>query len=243
MELLLKKGGKLVGHEYGQTKYRDRTDAAPSHLFDHCDLDEDVTLRDIFLLLKRHLKLFDGIFGNWCKEIVTDGLGKRHKRNPKTDDIDYLELYFEIIEHDYGKKYPVETSGLNFPKFHGVGVMKKDTEHEKKGQTVQWAIELTEPWKLALYPVKLRTSIQVTREKPKANETLATLQNPAFTLGHILYGVIWELSFYGPPKKAKKFREELGRRIEDIKSGKAKTVAFDPKKLLREAKKRKKSKT
>jgi hypothetical protein len=242
MELVIKKSGRLLGREYGKTKYRDRTAAAPVHLYDPCILAEDVTLRDVFLLLNKHLKLFDTIFGNCCKEIVSDGLSKRDKRDLKTDDIDYLELYFEITEYEHGKKYPPETSGLKFPQFHGVGVLKNDSEHQKKGETVQWGVELTEAWKLASYPLRLRKTVQVVREKPKENETLATLRNPIFSLGHILYGIIWELSFYGPPAKVKKFRASLDKMVADIESGKAKTVPFEPEKWRKEAnKKRKKS--
>lgn len=179
MELLLKKGGKLFGHEYGRTNYRNRTAAAPTHLFDHCELDKDVTLRDVFLLLNRNLKLYDTIFGNWCKEIVTSGLSKRFKRDPKTDDIDFLELYCDIAEHDYGKKYPASTSGFRHLMFDGVGVLKKDfTDGSgmKKGDTVRFAVELTEPWKLMSYPLKLRKTIEIRRELPKKNEVIATFR-------------------------------------------------------------------
>jgi hypothetical protein len=233
MELILKKGGKLYAHKFAEKRMRDRTKAAPSHLFDHCELDKDVTLRDVFLLLNRHLKFFDLVFGNWCKEIVTDGLSKRFKRNPRTDDIDFVELYCDISEHDYGKKYPPSTSGFRQLSFDGVGILKKDLKDRsaKKGDTIRFAIELTEPWKLMSYPLKLRKTIEIRRELPKKNEVFATFRNPEFTLGDILYGVIWELSFYGPPAKAKEFREELDRRVNEIKSGKAKLVKWDPKKL------------
>ncbi len=234
MELLLKKGGKLVGHEYGRTNYRDRTVAAPTHLFDHCELADDIMLRDVFHLLNRNLKLYDTIFGNWCKEIVTSGLSKRFKRDPKTDDIDFLELYCDIAEHDYGKKYPASTSGFRRLSFDGVGVLKKDFKDGsgmKKGDTVRFAVELTEPWKLTSYPLKLRKTIEIRRELPKKNELIATFRNPEFTLGDILYGIIWELSFYGPPETAKKFAESLNKMRDDIDSGKAKLVEWNSKKL------------
>jgi len=242
MELILKKGGRLAGHEYGKTRMRDRTAAASTHLFDHCELDKDVTLRDVFLLLKRNIKLYDAIFGNWCREIVASGLSKRFKHDPKTDDMDFLELYCDITEHDSGKKYPVETSGFRRLSFDGVGKLKKNSEdgYGKKGQTIRFGVELTEPWKLTSYPLKLRKTIEIRRELPKKNEVVATFRNPEFTLGDILYGIIWELSFYGPPDKAKKFAESLNKMREDIDSGKAKLVEWDPKKLKKMIKAKKK---
>jgi hypothetical protein len=233
MELILKKGGKLVGHKDGEKRMRDRTKAAPSHLFDHCELADDVTLRDVFLLLNRHLKFFDLVFGNWFK------------RDPKTDDTDFVELYCDIAEHDYGKKYPASTSGFRHLFFDGVGELKKDFEDgsaKKKGDTIRFAIELTEPWKLMPYPIILRKTIEIRRELSKKNEVVATFRNPEFTLGDILYGIIWELSFYGPPEKAQKFAQSLNQMREDIDSGKAKTIPFDPKKFFKKVVKRKKSK-
>ena len=222
MQFILKKGGKLIGHGYALPQMYDRSAHAPMHMYDACTLDADVTLRDVFLLMNRHIKTFDAIIGNHCEAIVKSGLSKRSRRNTKTDDIDYLELYFEITEEKNFKGDDRETTGLRFPNLHGSGVLKKDSPdgHGKKGDIQHWAIELTEAWKLAAYPLKLRTTVQVARHKSKATKTLTTLSHPECSLGQILYAIIWELSFYGPPVKMMKFRDELKRRIKESKHDK-----------------------
>jgi hypothetical protein len=71
-KLQIRKGGKLVDtrwiydREKDQGEYQefDVTDKAVRHLFDICYLAEDVTLKDLFLLLNTNLEQFDLIFGN-----------------------------------------------------------------------------------------------------------------------------------------------------------------------------------
>ncbi len=237
--LLLKKGGVLQTKRYSRGAWRtkDLTKVAFRCLYEECSLAEDVTLRDVFLLLNKNLKMFDLILGCWCKEVVTAGLSKRHKRNLKTDDIDYLELYYHIVRDEYPKD-DKRTYGLRFPEFHGVGKLKKDSEdgHGKKGETIQWGVSLSEPWKLAPLPLKLNNEGKVFLEKRKSSEVITTLPNPVYTLGNILQGIMWELSWHGSPEQVQKFAAELHRRVEEVESGKAKLVQFDPKKLLKEVK-------
>lgn len=48
-----------------------------------------------------------------------------------------------------------------------------------------------------------------------------------FTFYDIIAHFIWEITFYGTEKDSQKMAKELKRRVESIKSGKAKTVPFD----------------
>ena len=46
-----------------------------TQLHDHqCDLQEGVTLKDIFLLVSKNADFWDSLLGNWYREIVTEGL-------------------------------------------------------------------------------------------------------------------------------------------------------------------------
>jgi len=125
------------------------------------------------------------------------------------------------------------TYGLRFPDFHGVGKLKKKSEdgYGKKGDRVEWGVSLSEPWKLAHIPLKLNNEAKVYLEKRKSSEIISTLPNPVYTLGSILQGIMWELSWHGSPEQVQKFAAELHRRVEEVKSGKAKLVKWNPQKF------------
>lgn len=98
--LQIRKGGQLVWtYWYAKGKvreYREKTvtSRAPSLLFERTTLAPGVTLRDIFLLLEKHINAFDAILGNWCREIVAEGLGKR--RRP-SDGIDRTQVLGALL--------------------------------------------------------------------------------------------------------------------------------------------------
>jgi hypothetical protein len=48
-----------------------------------------------------------------------------------------------------------------------------------------------------------------------------------FNLLSILDAVYWDISFYGGPQEAEEFKEELCRRVDEIKSGEAKLIPFE----------------
>ncbi len=238
-KLEIRKGGKLVETKwvYDEDKdegfYRefDRTESATRYLFEPCELAADVTLEDIFLLLNSELTIFNLIFGNWCEEFVKEGLTKSPKPyEPERYDpeqIEYLEIYYtpeydksEHVNHFYG---------FLIPNFHGVGVkLREDTEHYKKGDRIKWGINLSPVNTLIKIPVKLNKTFIIYEdnlqskpdEKPKV---LGEFENPQYTLGNLLHGIIWELSFYGPPEERDKVKCGLKEQIGKIETGTAKT--------------------
>ena len=241
MELVIKKGGVL----WNADKEKNVTDSAPSCLFDHCILDDDVTLRDIFLLLEKHEDVFEMIIGNWMKEIIHEGLYKEPKENEEQE-IEYLELYWCLENWDL--KDLKEFNGLSFPSFHGVGFEQKEDKYIddvkedgmlecKAGDRINWAIEFNPANEMIDLPVKLSEKVTLTENLEKEvdgrNWTSKEFLNPHYTLGHILHGIIWELSFCGSPEDRDEKKEDLNQRVDDIKSGKEELVEFEtPEELI-----------
>lgn len=238
-KLEIRKGGKFVETKWvydedkdeGFYQEFDRTESAIRYLFEPCELAYDVTLEDIFLLLNSELTIFNLIFGNWCEEFVKEGLTKSpipynlEKYDP--EQIEYLELYY-TPEYDKSDAQN-RLNGFLMPNFHGVGVkLREDTESYKKGDRIKWGINLSPINTLIKIPVKLNKRFIIHEdniqskpdEKPKV---LGEFENPQYTLGNILYGIIWELSFYGPPEERDKVKRGLEERMEKIDSGTAKT--------------------
>jgi len=232
-ELILKKGGQLWKHSGGKRK--NLTKSAIRHLFDICDLVPDIKLQDIFLLVKSSLGI-TLVLGNWCEEIVSEGL-KPPKRTNDSDaqKVEYLELYKSIYvskDHCYG---------VGRAEFHGIGHLLKKDERDKfgnvtgkKGNRIKYAIDLTPAYELARLPVLINKKMTIINDEPKSKnrrQTVAEYDGAEFTLGEILYGIFWEMSFHGPPKSRDATLEGLKQQIKDIDEGKVKMISH--KKALR----------
>jgi hypothetical protein len=252
--LKITKKGKLINTKliYNKTikecsyTTKDVTNSAISYLFYPCSLDTNTTLKDIFLLLNSNLKKFDSIFGSWCKEIVTEGLTPTpdaYKPNEySAEGIEYLELYKCLLVD----KSNNISHGLSRPEFHGVGYkLKKDKLfpsgeiEQKKGGRINWSLSLTASNKIIDLPIKLNYILKVYNNDfstfSKNNKfELAKYSGIEYTLGEILNGILWELSFYGNPNSRKKLCEKL-RNIENKINKKKETQKnrlYKPRKYL-----------
>lgn len=234
-KLEIRKGGKLIETKWvydktaqqGEYKEFDKTDQAIRLLFDVCELAPDVTLKDIFQLLNTELDLFDAVIGNWCKEIVTEGLTQPEKPydlsvyNP--DQIEYLELRF-TPEYDHnGDGTEDYLQGFCRPDFGGTGIeLQAEHEHYKKGERIPWSISFTAANDLINVPVKLAKDVVIYEGILKCKrgampQKLVEFKNPSYTLGNILQGIIWEMSFHGGPSSRNDFHKDILNTVEEIK--------------------------
>lgn len=242
-KLEIRKGGKLIetkwvydkAAEKGEYKEFDRTDNGLRYLFEPCVLAPDVTLKDIFLLINTELDVFDAVIGNWCKEIVTEGLTQPAKPYDLTkydpEQIEYLELRYTPEYDDDGDGGEV-LYGIHRPDFGGVGVELQndgDQDHYKKGERIPWGVSFSKANDLINIPVKLADKFDIYEGilKWKAGsqpKLLGSFKNPPYTLGGILEGIIWEMSFHGGPDKRDDLNSELREAVAKIKSGKEELV-------------------
>lgn len=238
-KLEIRKGGKLIETKWIYDKVAkqgayhdiDRTDQAIRNLFEVCELAPDVTLKDIFLLLNSEIDIFDAVIGNWCKEIVTEGLTAPEKPYDLNvydpEQIEYLELRFTPEYESDGDGTEDYLQGFTRPDFGGTGVELRndgDQEHYSKGDRIPWGISFTPANELINIPVRLAKDVAIYEGilKSKSGQMpnkLAEFKNPSFTLGQILEGIIWEMSFHGGPDKRDAFNKDLRETVDKIKSG------------------------
>lgn len=254
-KLQIRKGGKLQQtkwvydkeKEEGQYVDTDVTDKAFFKMNEVCEIEEGVTLGDIFTLINTELELFDSVIGNWCKDIVTEGLTKPAKAYDLTDEeaIEFLELYWHL-EYDDGSEYGPSFSGYHRADFHGVGIERKvdkcfdwiDKETGKPaimykaGERTPWGISFTPANEMINIPVKLNGEVNVFNSNTDAptdkyHEVVHTYKGATFTLHNILYGILWEMSFHGGPEKRNEFKDELNDIVEDIKADPSSLVSAE----------------
>lgn len=227
MSLTIKSGGQIVLSKYDEPD-KDVTEYALSYLMEECVLDDDVTLRDIFLILQRDLSIYKMLIGNWVDEIVAEGLsGKPFEGDPEDCKIDYLELYWEMAVK-IGKK--PSFSGYLFPQFHGWGtwtdkIFPNQPDDYKGGI----AVGLTPTYELIDIPVKLRPTATVTISKNyrQKNDDIQEYVNPEYSLFQILYAIIWELSFFGKPESRDKKMSGFKETIQMIKDDNEKFIQVE----------------
>ena len=212
MAVRIAKNGKLIEVDlYNQES--DVTDTAIRYLFEPCTLEEGVTLKDIFLLLNSNLAMFDTVLGNWCCDIVTEGLSQPAKvfNGYNKDEIEYLELCYYA---HYNDKEKCEFHGTHRPDFGGIGwELRENVYHDwddketgskaieyEKGSRISWSLSYTPSSEIINLPVKLSNKMAVYNSDTTDGNYMKELyhfMDPEYTLGEILNGIIWELSFHG----------------------------------------------
>jgi len=160
------------------------------------------------------------------------------KASDDDDNMEYLELYWWGSKSTYdGVREDGSTWG-----FHGIGkegfIPDDLREHceeediakmEAEGYRQGYAVEFTPINNLADYPIRMSNKLHITDydAPPKDDMDRDVDLTPSITLMELLYWTFWELSFLGSPEDRDEEGEVLAQRVEDLKSGKVKTIPWE----------------
>ena len=229
-KLTLHPGGTLIqtrwiyDDEMGRGEFVDLdvTQHASGHLFEIIQMTPDVILRDAFTLVKRNSFLRELLHHHWIGELFDEvSNAPQELMGPELQDIEYLELYW---------LWDVDTKihtfdGLQRPNFHGVGIVRSEDLMEngyvscKKGERIQWGICLSELSALLNLPLRIKKEVLVCESNLDNLNSGYELPMKAIcetTLGQMLEGIFWELSFYGAPQDRRSFGKSLKERLEFV---------------------------
>ncbi len=226
MQLTLAPGPKLAQHDWtydescneGSYVDHDVTEHASRHLFDTVELDPGVTLRDIFLLLDIDPLLQEVFARDWAKEFLVEVMGGNSKNVPAIEydpeGIEYLELYQLWNQNSFtGELQPIHH--LNF---HGVGFeLREDVVREgcvdyRAGERIKWGVSFTSPLEILHLPVRLNPGVIICEgnlDSVNHGKEIGRMLNPGITLGQVIHGLLWELSFHGSPASRKEESAKL----------------------------------
>lgn len=163
-----------------------------------CKLDKGITVLDIFNIVDQYKLL--KIFCSqysWCRAI--DGFHKQAKETGEknSENIDYLEIGWVC---DFYK-----------------GEISLNTDFIGIGKTDRYSVSCSPSYVYANLPIVINKQLELNGVKLKRD----------FTLLDILDAIYFDISFYGGPKEIENFVAEMNCRLEEIKSGKAKTIPLD----------------
>lgn len=204
--LQLVSGGRLLRTKWAtETKSyltTDVTENAPCYLFAVCEVAEDVILRDIFLLLQKHLEFYQNAIGHHVAEFVGEGLP------PSPPNPDYEGATLELswrLEYDPQEK-----------KLHGN--LRPECQCVSKAGEYS-SISMSSALDIAPLPIRLNHGFPIVVHHKEKSET-HDFAEAEFTLGQILEAIFWELSWFGGPKGKQEFEAKIMESLTEIPDGK-----------------------
>lgn len=231
--LLTKEGRLLLRHWDPDTKSyltHDVTAKAPKFLFVPCELEDGVILEHLFRIVSQNIELYEEIIGLWCREFIKEAFSSE---TPITDasafetdsnELEYLELHWNIAPYYVEERdLRLALCGFQFPEFSGMGpILEKKLHGKNPGERVVYGVDFTSTKKLKHLPLKINNKARISLHANQEDAQTIEMESP--TLGQIIHGIFWELSFFGGPSardsKAKEFDLILENIDEELKNAK-----------------------
>lgn len=231
VELRLLPGPRLLWQTYPMKEVADVAERAHEFLFETVELDPAVTLADLMQLLIRNSTLRAVFRRDWadelCEEAAKGPLADDAAERDPVERIEYLELYSQWHRDSRANRY----DPLHRLHLHGVGPeLDADAPDYgvKKGGRIQWGVSCSSLRKLLPLPVRVRTTVSVQEADLDAKaygREVATAELDGVSLGQVLHGLLWELSFHGGPQETQEFNDSLKEQLAEIEAGTAVTTS------------------
>jgi len=170
------------------------------HCYD-CTIEKGTRLIDIFEYLNKDISKWEALLGNWSGEFIKNGVD--NKKIDKGSEVDYLEMYWYIMKDESG-----DIEIQNFMSFHGLS----NTDN------TMYSLSLSPIEELMFYEIKVNDNV-VGYE----NGEYVTMFQRKPTLFNILFGLFWEISFYGDTKN----KVEVVKDLNSIDMDNLETVSID----------------
>lgn len=205
MNLNISRGGRIVRKSYDNPD-EDISEKAIEYLFDGVELDQDVTLKDIFLIIKRNPVLLKVFARLRAVEILEEAFAGPADEVPGygVENMEYLELnwgwsptggdVFTIWRKmsmdgiGYALLEPLQTDYRDFP----------------AGARQDWGLMFCAPRELVNYPLRINSKI---RMEPSSCKQVIDLGFP--DLGKVIEGVLYCLSWFGSEADREETKNEL----------------------------------
>ena len=239
--LILRPGPQLVIRAFrpepddtgNRLKEVDVTGRAHEHLFEFVTVHAGTTLADIFRLMEASPLLQKVYRRDFAEELRAEA--RKVSTEPSASEqaalegIEFLELYQEWGLDTSTSEY----SGMQRLHLHGIGhELAEDLpeERRKKGERIEWSVSLTPLRELLSLPVRVKDEVRITEEDATAKAYMSEIRSARcadVTLGQVIHGLVWELSFHGGPQEQLEVSEDLKRQVAEVDAGTVEFVSAD----------------
>ena len=239
--LILRPGPQLVLRAFrpepddtgSRLKEVDVTGRAHELLFKLITVHAETTLYDIFRLMEASpllQKFYRRDFAEeLCAEARKGAVEPPARERASYEGIEFLELYQQWGLDTSTNEY----SGVQRLHLHGIGhELAEDLpeERRKKGERIEWSVSLTPLRELLALPVRVNAEVRITEEDATAKAYMNEIRrarNADVTLGQVIHGLLWELSFHGGPQEQREVSEDLKRQVAEVDAGTVELVSDD----------------
>lgn len=211
----------------------DVTGRAHELLFELITVHAETTLADIFRLMEASPLLQKFYRRDFAEELCAEarkGAAEPPARERAAHEgIEFLELYQQWGLDTSTNEY----SGMQRLHLHGIGhELAEDLpeERRKKGERIEWSVSLTPLRELLALPVRVKAEVRITEEDATAKAYMSEIRRArcnGVTLGQLIHGLLWELSFHGGPREQREVSDDLKRRVAEVDAGTVELVSAD----------------
>ncbi len=200
----------------------DEWEMAPEHIFSllstECEIEEGVTLSDIFHAVEKYeeLMLFMASYA-WCWDVRQFHEQIKKPGNNEEKAGTYLEVYRAASIHSFEGKDNL-TSGCGFH------LIDPNPAVEYK----QISVSCTPLNEIANLPVRLNTNYEIYKKSKESVLPISVLKTEmSYTLLEVLHAIYWEVSFYGGPEAKEDFVDNMKGIVKGIENGTVETFPMD----------------
>ena len=215
----------------GRLNEVDVTSRAHELLFEPITVHAETTLADIFRLMEASpllQKFYRRDFAEeLCAEARKGAVEPLARERAPHEGIEFLELYQQWGLDTSTNEY----SGTQRLQLHGIGhelAQDLPEERRKKGERIEWSVSLTPLRELLSLRILVNAEVRITEEDATAKAYMSEIRrarNTDVTLGQVIHGLLWELSFHGGPQEQQEVSEELKRRVAEVNDGTVELVS------------------
>ena len=215
----------------GRLNEVDVSSRAHELLFEPITVHAETTLADIFRLMEASpllQKFYRRDFAEeLCAEARKGAVEPLARERAPHEGIEFLELYQQWGLDTSTNEY----SGTQRLQLHGIGhelAQDLPEERRKKGERIEWSVSLTPLRELLSQRILVNAEVRITEEDATAKAYMSEIRrarNTDVTLGQVIHGLLWELSFHGGPQEQQEVSEELKRRVAEVNDGTVELVS------------------
>ncbi len=215
----------------GRLNEVDVSSRAHELLFEPITVHAETTLADIFRLMEASpllQKFYRRDFAEeLCAEARKGAVEPLARERAPHEGIEFLELYQQWGLDTSTNEY----SGTQRLQLHGIGhelAQDLPEERRKKGERIEWSVSLTPLRELLSLRILVNAEVRITEEDATAKAYMSEIRrarNTDVTLGQVIHGLLWELSFHGGPQEQQEVSEELKRRVAEVNDGTVELVS------------------